>query len=111
MFGSLGEFVVRRAWWVIGGWLAVAIAIIATAPSLADITSADQGSFLPDKYESVQAIELAKTAFPQQTTSTAIVVVKRSDGQPLTDGRPGRRSTRRPGRCRRQQHRPHLGLS
>jgi len=57
MFGSLGEFVVRRAWWVIGGWLAVAIAIIATAPSLADITSSDQGSFLPPEYESVQAID------------------------------------------------------
>ena len=84
MFGWLGEFVVRRAWWVIGGWLAVAIAIIATAPSLADITSSDQGSFLPAEYESVQAIDLAKKAFPQQTTSTAIIVVKRSDGQPLT---------------------------
>src|SRR5678810_301835 len=82
MFGSLGEFVVRRAWWVIGGWLA--IAIIATALSLADITSSDQGRFLPPEYESVQAIDLAKKAFPQQTTSTAIVVVKRSDGQPLT---------------------------
>jgi RND superfamily putative drug exporter len=84
MFGSLGEFVVRRAWWVIGGWLAVAIAIIATAPSLTEITSSDQGSFLPQEYESVQAIDIAKKAFPQQTTSTAIIVVKRSDGQPLT---------------------------
>jgi len=84
MFAWLGHFVVRRAWWVIGGWLAVAFAIIATAPSLSDITSADQGSFLPKSYESVQAIELAEKAFPQQTTSTAFIVVKRSDGQPLT---------------------------
>src|SRR4029453_16663994 len=84
MFGCLGQFVVRRAWWVIGGWLAVAGVIIATAPSLSDITSADQGSFLPKSYESVQAIELAEKAFPQQTTSTAFIVVKRSDGQALT---------------------------
>jgi RND superfamily putative drug exporter len=85
MFGRLGEFVVRRAWWVIGGWLLAAFAIIATAPSLSDITSADQGSFLPESYESVQAIELAETSFPQQTTASAIIVVKRSDGQPLTE--------------------------
>jgi RND superfamily putative drug exporter len=85
MFGRLGQFVVRRAWWVIAGWLVVAFAIIATAPSLADITSADQGSFLPEKYESVQAIQLGESAFPRQTTSTAIIVVKRSDGQPLTE--------------------------
>ena len=64
MFGRLGEFVVRRAWWVIGGWLLAAVAIIATAPSLSDITSADQGSFLPESYESVQAIELAETVLP-----------------------------------------------
>ncbi len=84
MFGRLGAFVVRRAWWVIGGWLVVAFGIIATAPSLADITSADQGSFLPKEYESLQAIELGQTAFPRQTTSTAIIVVKRADGQALT---------------------------
>src|SRR5262249_16226499 len=42
-------------------------------------------SFLPSTYESVQALNLAHTAFPQQITSTAIVVVKRVDGAPLTD--------------------------
>jgi RND superfamily putative drug exporter len=85
MFGWLGSFVVRRAWWVIVGWLVVAFVVIFTAPSLADITSSDQGSFLPKSYESVQAIELGKKAFPQQTTSSAIIVVKRSDGHALTD--------------------------
>ncbi|HEX5994829.1 MAG TPA: MMPL family transporter [Jiangellales bacterium] len=85
MFGRLGQFVVRRAWWVIAGWLVAAFAIIGTAPPLSDITSADQGSFLPHTYESVQAIELGESAFPRQTTSTAIIVVKRSDGQPLTE--------------------------
>src|SRR6185436_2699580 len=84
MFDKWGRFVVRRAWWVIGGWLVGAVLIIGLLPSLADITSGDQGSFLPDKYESVQAIKLATSAFPQQSTSTAIVVVKRTDGAPLT---------------------------
>jgi RND superfamily putative drug exporter len=85
MFDKWGRFVVRRAWWVIGGWLVGAFLIIGLLPSLSDITSGDQGSFLPAKYESVQAIDLAKTAFPEQATSSAIVVVKRTDGAALTD--------------------------
>ncbi len=84
MFDRWSRFVVRRAWWVIGGWLVGAVLIIGILPSLSDITSGDQGSFLPDSYESIQAINLAKTAFPEQSTSTAIVVVKRTDGGPLT---------------------------
>ena len=84
MFASWGRFVVRRPWWVIGGWLVVVAFIIGFLPNLSDITSADQGSFLPSKYESVQAANLARTAFPQQVSSTAIVVVKRTDGAPLT---------------------------
>ncbi|GAA4604936.1 RND superfamily putative drug exporter [Actinoplanes octamycinicus] len=84
MFDRWGRFVVRRAWWVIGGWLVGAFLIIGLLPSLSEITSGDQGSFLPDSYESVQAIELATKAFPEQATSTAVVVVKRTDGGELT---------------------------
>ncbi|MER7889276.1 MMPL family transporter [Micromonospora sp. NPDC094482] len=73
-----------KAWWVIAGWVVAAAAIIATTPSLSDITSADQESFLPRSYESVQATELGQKAFPQQATATAIIVVKRVDGQKLT---------------------------
>jgi RND superfamily putative drug exporter len=84
MFERLGGFVVRRAWWVIAGWLLAAVAIVLTTPSLGDITSADQESFLPRSYESVQATELGKKAFPQQATATATIVVKRADGQQLS---------------------------
>ncbi|WP_433316848.1 MMPL family transporter [Micromonospora chersina] len=84
MFERLGRFVVGKAWWVIAGWVLAAIAIIATTPSLSDITSADQESFLPHSYESVQATELGMKAFPQQATATATIVVKRTDGKPLT---------------------------
>jgi RND superfamily putative drug exporter len=93
MFDRWGTFVVRRAWWVIVGWLVGAFLIIGLLPSLADITSGDQGSFLPDKYESVQAINLAKKAFPEQATSSAIVVVKRSDGGALTEAEQARAGT------------------
>ncbi len=85
MIGRWGGFVVRRPWWVIGGWLVAVVLIIGLLPRLSEITSGDQGSFLPDTYESVRAVNLAKTAFPQQATSTAIVVVKRADGGRITD--------------------------
>ncbi|MFI7606702.1 MMPL family transporter [Micromonospora sp. NPDC049366] len=84
MFERLGRFVVGKAWWVIAGWVIAAAAIIATTPSLSDITSADQESFLPRSYESVRATELGQKAFPQQATATATIVVKRADGQKLT---------------------------
>ena len=86
MFGRLGRFVVRRAWWVIGGWVLVAAAIIGFSPSLSDITSAEQSDFLPTSYESIQAIQLSQKAFPQQATASATVVVKRTDGAALSDG-------------------------
>ncbi|MFI6272809.1 MMPL family transporter [Micromonospora zamorensis] len=53
------------------------------APSLADQVSTDQASFLPSRYESVQAQELAERAFGQGDGASATIVVKRGDGQPL----------------------------
>lgn len=47
-------------------------------------TESDQGDFLPSKYESVQALEIAEKAFPQQEDTSSLIVVKRSDGKPMT---------------------------
>src|SRR5690606_17209914 len=44
----------------------------------------DQSEFLPSEYESVQAAEIAARAFPQQAEMSALIVVQRSDGRPLT---------------------------
>ncbi|MGI8330626.1 MMPL family transporter [Actinomadura scrupuli] len=84
MFGRLGHVVVRHPWWTIVAWLVTAVAVIAFAPNLE--TKTDQTDFLPSKYESVQAAKLADTAFPSedQKTSPEMIVVKRSDGKPLT---------------------------
>jgi RND superfamily putative drug exporter len=68
---------------VIVAWLIGAALIIVFLPTLGDITSTNQGSFLPDTYESVQATNLGSRAFGSAATSSAIVVVKRTDGQPL----------------------------
>ena len=84
MFERLGRFVVRRRWWVIAAWVVAAVAIGAFAPSLSDATTQDQADFLPDRYESVQATQIAQQAFGETGGATATIVVKREDGGPLT---------------------------
>jgi RND superfamily putative drug exporter len=85
MFGRLGRWVVYNPWKVILAWLIVAVAIVFFAPTLRDITQTDQSAFLPNSYESVKAQELATQKFQQNTNGTATIVVKRDDGQPLTE--------------------------
>lgn len=84
MFTRLGRFVVHNPWKVIAAWVIAAFAVVAFAPTLADVTNKDQTSFLPDKYESVQAQQLAAKAFGQTNDATATIVVKRTDGAALT---------------------------
>jgi putative drug exporter of the RND superfamily len=85
VFAALGRVVVRNPLKVILAWVVVSVAVVAFSPRLTDIINADQTSFLPDSYESVQAQQLAERAFPQASGSTVIGVVKRADGGPLTD--------------------------
>jgi RND superfamily putative drug exporter len=81
MFARLARAVVRHPVWTIVAWAAVAIVVIAFSPQMS--TESDQGDFLPDSYESVQALDIAQKAFPQQEDTSALIVVKRSDGAPL----------------------------
>ena len=78
MFTKLGRFVVHNPWKVIAAWVVAAVAVLAFAPTLADVTNKDQAAFLPDKYESVQAQKLAADAFGQTNDATASIVVKRA---------------------------------
>lgn len=84
MFARLGRFVVHNPWKVIAAWVVAAVAVLAFAPTLADVTNRNQTDFLPDTYESFQAQKLAEKAFGQTNDATASIVVKRADSQPLT---------------------------
>jgi putative drug exporter of the RND superfamily len=84
VFARLARFVVHNPWKVIAAWVLAAIAVVAFAPTLGDVTNRDQTSFLPDSYESMQAQQVAETAFGQTNDATASIVVKRTDGQPLS---------------------------
>jgi len=84
-FAKLGRAVVRHPWWVIGLWIVIAAAVIATAPKLP--TTSSESSFLPSSYESIRASSLQDQAFPQQghvTAAAAIIVFARADNAPLT---------------------------
>jgi putative drug exporter of the RND superfamily len=85
VFAALGRVVVRHPIRVILAWVVISVAVVAFSPRLTDIINADQTSFLPDTYESVQAQQLAEQAFPQASAATVIGVVKRADGGPLTE--------------------------
>src|SRR5689334_8937252 len=85
MFERLGRLVVHYPWKVIAGWLLIAVAIVAFAPTLADVTTRDQANFLPSDYESVQAGELAEQSFGRADQASATIVVKREDGKALSE--------------------------
>ncbi|GAA1390286.1 MMPL family transporter [Kitasatospora putterlickiae] len=82
MFHRLGQFVVRRAWWVIAGWIVAMLAIAISAPKITAQT--DEAAFLPKHYESIQASELQEKAFPSSFTPSALALFERNDGAPLT---------------------------
>jgi RND superfamily putative drug exporter len=84
VLNQLGKFITRNRWWVIAVWVVVSVAITAFSPKLSSVTSSDQTSFLPSKYESVQAQNIGDKAFPQSKDDTEILLVTRRGGGKLT---------------------------
>lgn len=84
MMQTLGNFIVKRRWWVLAAWVVIAVCITAFAPKISDVTNSDQTSFLPSKYESVQAQKIAEKSFPQSKDDVEILVVQRQGGDKLT---------------------------
>src|ERR1700685_2558734 len=85
VFTALGQLVTRHPWRVIGAWIIIAVAVIATAPALP--TTSNEASFLPSSYESIKAQNLQDQAFPEAgkiDASAAIIVFARHDGGKLT---------------------------
>ncbi len=83
MFASLGRFVSRRPWYVIGAWVLLAVVVVALAPSLQ--TTTDESEFLPDHYESIKAAQVQADEFADSTTPAAILVFQREDDGELTE--------------------------
>jgi RND superfamily putative drug exporter len=82
----LSHTVTRHPWVVIAIWLVAAFAL-STAGSLkaADVTTDDQATFLPSKYESAKALQFGREAFGEvKGASSTTVLIKRRDGGKLT---------------------------
>ncbi|MBM9459735.1 MMPL family transporter [Nocardioides sp. zg-536] len=82
MFAALGRFVTRFRWFVIAAWLLLAVVVSASAPALE--STQDNSEFLPEHYESVQALALQEEKFSDAFSPGAILVVEREDGGELT---------------------------
>jgi RND superfamily putative drug exporter len=82
MFAALGRFVTRFRWFVVAAWVLLAVLVIALAPKLTATT--DEAEFLPQHYESIQAIQVQQREFPTQSQPGAILVFDRADGGRLT---------------------------
>ena len=61
---SLGRLTSRRPWFVIAAWVVIAIAVVSLAPSLE--TTQEESEFLPDHYESIQAVQIQEEKFPRR---------------------------------------------
>ena len=58
--------------------------IVPIAPKLSEVTSADQGSFVPGSYESAKANAVATKHFAAGSGASAMFVVRRTDRSKLT---------------------------
>jgi len=90
MMKKLGDFIVKRRWWILLTWVLAAIIISVFAPSLSSIQSNNQNDFIPNKYESIQASKIAKQLSTQSEAPTDIVVFSSQSGGVLSSQQLGK---------------------
>ena len=84
MFDRLGSLVLRLRFVFAVGWLVAAVGLGWLGPSLSQVGSADETSFLPADAESLTARQVGAEAFPADAApSQALIVFSRDGG--LTD--------------------------
>ena len=84
MFDRLGRLVLNLRFVLVAVWVVGGIAFGILGPSLAQVGSADETSFLPKNAESLAARNVIKDAFPNDSApSVALIVFSRPGG--LTD--------------------------
>lgn len=87
-FDRLGSFVCRRRWSVVLAWLAAAAALHFAAPSWSDVAHDGDLEQLPPNTTTARAMALAAAAFPDDESSSQIVLVfARSDGELTVEDR------------------------
>lgn len=82
MFESIASLVIRRAWVVVVGWLALIALLYSTAPPWEQVSRDDDVRFFPPGYPSVVGQDLLERGFPRDASSSqAVVITERRDGR------------------------------
>lgn len=85
MFARLAKLSERYAAWVVAAWIAIAVVVGFTAPSLTKVGVQDETSFLPGSSPSQQADLLLRRLYPNDPTlNSGILVFSRHS--PITTG-------------------------
>ena len=81
MFESIAGLVNRRGWLIVLAWLALAGLLAWRAPAWSAVSRDDDVRFFPADYPSVLGQDLLERGFPDNTSSSSVVVVvERRDG-------------------------------
>jgi len=89
MFARLGSFATRFRWFIIAGWILLAVVLTLVAPNINDVGVSDQRAFLPSSAPSLDANALVAKYFPERTSPSSAVIVldagagNRADQGPL----------------------------
>ncbi len=65
MFQFIGNFATQHRRWIVVGWIVAAVALIALAPPLDEVSSTDQKDFLPADTPFARAQEVYEETFPE----------------------------------------------
>ena len=84
---ALARFVTgrRTKWLVVGLWIVAVVALSPLGAKLADATSDETASFLPEGAEATKVQELLKERFPGGETSIGLIVYRREGGLTAAD--------------------------
>jgi putative drug exporter of the RND superfamily len=79
-FAGLGRFSVRFRWLVIGAWIAIAIIVSITLPSMGSQVNNDNSQFLPSSAPSQKAAVLATPLIGNVSAQSQVIIVASVDG-------------------------------
>jgi putative drug exporter of the RND superfamily len=84
MFSTLPRLITRRPWVFVLGWFALAAALYLVAPRWDQVTRDDNVRFFPSESMSVVGQDLLESGFPQDASSSSLVLVHERKNAHLT---------------------------
>ena len=81
MFSKIGSFAVKFKYWIILAWVAAAVLMYFFAPSLSDVGSMTESTFLPADSESLRARELIEQYFPESKSTSTVSLIFYNPGK------------------------------